>query len=113
MPDTTHPFQTLTPSFIMDAVESQGYRCDCRTFALNSYENRVYQVGIDDGLPLIAKFYRPARWNPGQINEEHRFCFELAEQELPVVAPLRNGAGDSLFHYKGFHFALYPRQGGH
>jgi Ser/Thr protein kinase RdoA (MazF antagonist) len=97
----------------MDAVESQGFRCDCRTFALNSYENRVYQVGIDEGQPLIAKFYRPGRWIAEQISEEHRFCFELAEHELPVVAPMRNPAGESLFVYKEFRFALYPRQGGH
>jgi Ser/Thr protein kinase RdoA (MazF antagonist) len=113
MPDSPHPFQTLTPSFIMDAVESQGYRCDCRTSALNSYENRVYQVGIDEGQPLIAKFYRPARWSDQQISEEHQFCFELAEHELSVVAPCRNLAGESLFHFQGFRFALYPRQGGH
>ena len=113
MPESTHPFQTLTPSFIMDAVESQGYRCDCRTSALNSYENRVYQVGIDEGQPLIAKFYRPGRWSDEQIREEHEFCFELAEHELSVVAPCRNQEGESLFHYDGFRFALYPRQGGH
>jgi len=113
MPESPHPFQSLTPSFIIDAVESQGFRCDCRTSALNSYENRVYQVGIEDGLPLIAKFYRPGRWSDAQINEEHRFCLELAEHELPVVAPRLNAAGESLFHHDGFRFALYPRQGGH
>ncbi|KAF0218346.1 MAG: serine/threonine protein [Geobacteraceae bacterium] len=113
MPESPHPFQTLTPSFIMDAVESQGFRCDCRTFALNSYENRVYQVGIEDGQPLIAKFYRPGRWSDAQIIEEHRFCLELAEHELPVVAPIMNVAGESLFRHGGFRFALYPRQGGH
>jgi len=113
MPETVHPFQTLTPDFIMNAVESQGFFCDCRTFALNSYENRVYQVGIEDGEPLIAKFYRPGRWSDDQIMEEHDFCFELAEQELPVVAPWRNRDGESLFHHEGFRFALYRRQGGH
>ena len=113
MPESPHPFQTLTPSFIMDAVESQGFCCDCRTFALNSYENRVYQVGIEEGQPLIAKFYRPGRWNDLQIREEHTFCLELADQELSVVAPWRNGSGESLFHFGGFGFALYPRQGGH
>jgi Ser/Thr protein kinase RdoA (MazF antagonist) len=113
MTTTTHPFHALTPDFIMDAVESQGFRCDCRTFALNSYENRVYQVGIDEQLPLIAKFYRPDRWSADQIQEEHRFCFELTEHELPVVAPWKNAAGESIFGYKGFSFALYPRQGGH
>ncbi|UFS71991.1 serine/threonine protein kinase [Geomonas sp. RF6] len=113
MSDSAHPFQTLTPSFIMDAVESQGFRCDCRTFALNSYENRVYQVGIEEAPPLIAKFYRPGRWSDEQIVEEHELCIELAEHELPVVAPIQNAAGDSLFHFQEFRFALYPRQGGH
>jgi Ser/Thr protein kinase RdoA (MazF antagonist) len=113
MTASTHPFHTLTPSFIMDALESQGFRCDCRTLALNSYENRVYQVGIEEGQPLIAKFYRPGRWTDSQILEEHRFCFELAEHELPVVAPWRTPDGESLFHHHGFRFALYPRQGGH
>ncbi|ACM21106.1 protein serine/threonine kinase [Geotalea daltonii FRC-32] len=113
MTASPHPFHTLTPTFIMDAVESQGYRCDCRTLALNSYENRVYQVGIEDGEPIIAKFYRPGRWSDSQIIEEHTFCFELAEHELPVVAPYTNTGGESLFHYDGFRFALYPRQGGH
>jgi Ser/Thr protein kinase RdoA (MazF antagonist) len=113
MPQSPHPFQSLTPGFIMDAVESRGFRCDCRTLALNSYENRVYQVGVDEGPPLIAKFYRPGRWSDAQIIEEHRFCLELAEHELPVVAPWTDGAGGSLFHHGGFRFALYPRQGGH
>lgn len=108
-----HPFQNLTPAFIMDAIESQGFVCDCRTFALNSYENRVYQVGIEDAPPLIAKFYRPERWSDAQILEEHSFCFELQESELPVVAPWVNSSGESLFHYGNFSFALYPRQGGH
>jgi Ser/Thr protein kinase RdoA (MazF antagonist) len=110
---TQHPFEALTPSFIMDAVESCDVLCDCRTFALNSYENRVYQVGIEDRDPLIVKFYRPERWSNEQIIEEHRFCFELVEHELPVVAPIVNEQGESLFHYQGFRFALYPRQGGH
>jgi len=113
MTNSTHPFSILTPSFIMDAVESRGFRCDCRTLALNSYENRVYQVGIEDGQPLIAKFYRPGRWSDSQITEEHLFCFELAEHELPVVAPWRSADGESLFHHHGFRFSLYPRQGGH
>jgi Ser/Thr protein kinase RdoA (MazF antagonist) len=97
----------------MDAVESCGFVCDCRTFALNSYENRVYQVGVEAGEPLIAKFYRPQRWSDVQILEEHQFCFELREHELPVVAPLVNDRNESLFQYGGFRFALYPRQGGH
>lgn len=113
MTESHHPFQRLTPNFVMDAVESLGYHCDSRIFALNSYENRVYQVGIDDALPLIAKFYRPERWSQEQIQEEHDFCFELVEQELSIVAPLKDAAGNSLLRFDGFSFALYPRQGGH
>lgn len=111
--EATHPFDRLTPSFIMDAIESQGFLCDCRIFALNSYENRVYQVGIEDAEPLIAKFYRPQRWSNNQIIEEHQFTLELAEHELPVVAPWLNPANESLFTYQDFRFALYPRKGGH
>lgn len=114
MPDSSaHPFNRLTPDFLMSAIESQGYWCDGRLLALNSYENRVYQVGIEDQLPLIAKFYRPNRWTEAQILEEHDFCFELAEQELPVVPPLRNEQGQSLFHHDGFRFSLFERKGGH
>lgn len=116
-PSGQHPFDRLTPELIMSAVESAGYLCDGRFFALNSYENRVYQVGVEDGQPLIAKFYRPERWSDEQIQEEHDFCFALVEQELPVVAPmvLENGpdSGASVGHYEDFRFALFPRRGGH
>ena len=73
----------------------------------------MYQIGIQDSSPIIGKFYRPNRWNKKQILEEHQFCFELAEQELPIVAPLISEGGESLFQYKGFHFALFPRKGGY
>lgn len=112
MSENTHPFETLTPDFVMDAVEAHGFWCDGRTFPLNSYENRVYQIGIEEQQPVIAKFYRPARWSNEQILEEHQFCFELQEQELPVVAPLIQN-GESLFEHQGFRFALFPRKGGH
>ncbi|PLY05837.1 MAG: serine/threonine protein kinase [Desulfuromonas sp.] len=111
--DSHHPFDQLTPDFVMDAVESLGFRCDCRVLALNSYENRVYQVGIEEGAPLIAKFYRPERWSRAQILEEHEFTLELAEHELPVVAPWRNDAGETLHCYRDFWFSLSPRRGGH
>jgi Ser/Thr protein kinase RdoA (MazF antagonist) len=113
MTQNTHPFHRLTPTLVMDAVESRGFLCDRRIFALNSYENRVYQIGIEESQPLIGKFYRPERWSREQIQEEHDFCFELVEQELPVVAPLKNAEGTSLLEYDGFYFALYRRQGGH
>lgn len=79
--------------------------------ALNSYENRVYQVGIEDKAPLIAKFYRPERWTNAQILEEHAFSFELAECEVPLVAPMQHN-GQSLFEHAGFRFALFERRGG-
>ncbi len=106
------PFYKLTPDLVIDAVESQGWLSDYRILALNSYENRVYQVGIDEQEPIIAKFYRPERWSDDQILEEHQFCFELEAQELSVVAPLRNENGESLFSHNGYRFALYPRRGG-
>lgn len=114
MSNDTHPFSVLTPSYIMDAVESQGYVCDGRILALNSYENRVYQVGLEDhAAPVIAKFYRPQRWSKDQIIEEHGFSIALADYELPVVPPLVNSHGDSLLHYEDFQFALFERKGGH
>lgn len=108
----SHPFSALTPDLVLDAVESLGLLSDARVLALNSYENRVYQVGIEGEAPLIAKFYRPDRWSDAAIREEHAFSFELAEHEVPVVAPLQF-AGDSLFAHAGFRFALFPRRGGH
>ena len=107
----TLPFSTLTPDTLLSAVESVGLRPDGRLLALNSYENRVYQVGMDEGPPLIVKFYRPERWSEAAIREEHGFSFELAELEIPVVAPLPL-EGDSLHRFEAFWFALFPRRGG-
>ncbi|MGD8176069.1 serine/threonine protein kinase [Marinimicrobium sp. ARAG 43.8] len=110
---STHPYEALSPDLVLDAVESSGHLSDMRILALNSYENRVYQVGMDDGPPLIAKFYRPARWSDAQILEEHRFTRELLDLEVSVVPPLPNAEGNTLREYQGFRFALYLRQGGH
>jgi Ser/Thr protein kinase RdoA (MazF antagonist) len=107
-----HPYAQLTPDLILDAVESTGLRCDGRLLALNSFENRVYQVGIEDAQPVIAKFYRPGRWSDAMIEEEHAFSHELSEAELPVVAPLSADGGSTLRHFAAFRFALYPRQRG-
>jgi Ser/Thr protein kinase RdoA (MazF antagonist) len=109
----THPYDRLNPDMIIDAVESVGYLSDCRLLALNSYENRVYQVGIEDSTPLIAKFYRPERWTEAQIQEEHRFSLELQNAEISVVAPLINDEGATLHTFQGFHFAVFPRRGGY
>jgi Ser/Thr protein kinase RdoA (MazF antagonist) len=106
-----HPYSTLTPDLIVEAVEAVGYASDGRVLALNSYENRVYQVGRDASTPVVVKFYRPGRWSTPAILEEHEFALELARAELPVVAPEVH-AGRTLFELGGFRYAVYPRQGG-
>jgi Ser/Thr protein kinase RdoA (MazF antagonist) len=109
----THPFAELTPDVVLSAIESTGRVCDLRVFPLNSFENRVYQIGIEGEAPIVAKFYRPARWSDAAILEEHAFSQELLEAELPVVAPLVDEAGCSLHQHAGFRFAIFPRVGGH
>jgi Ser/Thr protein kinase RdoA (MazF antagonist) len=96
---------------MLDALASAGFRPDGRLLALNSYENRVYQAWMEEGPPLVAKFYRPARWSDAQILEEHAFALELAGLEIPVVAPLVIESG-SLRAFEGFRFSVYPRRGG-
>jgi Ser/Thr protein kinase RdoA (MazF antagonist) len=110
---TTVPtdYADLSPDTLLDAVDSCGYQTSGQFLALNSYENRVYQVGLDEGAPLIAKFYRPGRWSDESILEEHAFALELTAQEIPVVAPLLIN-DTSLHSYRGYRFALFPRQGG-
>ncbi|MCH8621618.1 serine/threonine protein kinase [Undibacterium sp. TS12] len=105
-------FAGLTPELVLDAVESSGMRSDGRMLALNSYENRVYQIGIEDAAPVIAKFYRPLRWSDAAIQEEHAFVRELRSHEIPVIAASQAENGDSLRHYQGFRFALFDRQSG-
>lgn len=107
----SNAFAALTPSLILDAVEQLGFLSDTRLFALNSYENRVFQVGIEEEPPLIAKFYRPGRWTAAALREEHAFLYELAAHEIPVVPPLQRD-GESVFEREGFFFALFPRVGG-
>jgi len=106
------PYANLNPDLILDAIDSVGFRCTGSLLALNSYENRVYQVGIEDDAPLIAKFYRPKRWTDAAILEEHRFAIELLNLEIPVVAPLAGANGATLHHYEEHRFALFPRKGG-
>ncbi len=106
-----HPYSRLTPDVVLDALESVGLRGDGRLLGLNSYENRVYQIYIEEAPPVVAKFYRPGRWSDAQILEEHAFVRELAEREIPVVAPLAPDA-KTLHAFAGFRFAVYPRCGG-
>jgi Ser/Thr protein kinase RdoA (MazF antagonist) len=110
---SAHPYDALTPDAVLDAVESTGLISDGRLLALNSYENRVYQVGIEESVPIIAKFYRPQRWSRDQILEEHAFTCELQENGLQVVAPTVDAAGKTLHRHGDFLFAVYPRRGGH
>ena len=105
-------YQNLSPDLILDAVESCGYHCDGRQHALNSYENRVYQVGLDDGPMLVVKFYRPQRWSNAAILEEHAFALDLAAREIPVVAPLASENGATLHEHGGYRFALFPKRPG-
>jgi Ser/Thr protein kinase RdoA (MazF antagonist) len=108
---TTHPYATLTPDVVLDALDSTGLLADGRLLALNSFENRVYQMGVEDSAPVVVKFYRPERWPDEAILEEHAFVAELAEAEIPVVAAHTiNGA--TLHRHGGFRFAVYPKHGG-
>lgn len=109
---TPPPFDNLTIDTVIDAVESIGYLSDLRVFPLNSYENRVYQIGLEDAEPIIAKFYRPARWNDEQILEEHEFSLDLAESEIPVIPPMIKDDA-TLFTFKDFRFSLAQRRGGY
>src|SRR6202012_5166119 len=104
------PFTGLGPEVVLDAAASVGLEVDGRLFALNSYENRVYQLGSAGGM-LVLKFYRPARWTDAQIEEEHVFTAELAAAELPVAAPVRLEER-TLFKYREFRFAAFPWMAG-
>jgi len=107
----TAPYAGLTPETVLDALESAGLRGDGRLLALNSYENRVYQVWLEDETSVVAKFYRPARWSDAQILEEHAFVADLAEREVPAVPALALN-GRTLSSHAGFRFAVFPRRGG-
>jgi len=119
-----HPFDHLTPQAVLDALDAVGQRGDGRLLQLNSYENRVFQVMLEDGGAVVAKFYRPGRWTDAQIAEEHAFAAELHGAEVPVVAPLPL-SGDGVDHPAGatlahadiggapFRLAVYPRRAGH
>ena len=107
-----HPYERLTPECILDALDTVGLRGDGRLLSLNSYENRVYLIGLEDGTQCVAKFYRPARWSDEQIREEHRFVASLAATEIPAVPARVASDGESLHHHDGFAFAVFDRKGG-
>ena len=108
---TPPPYAQLDPDTILAALDSVGLATDGRLLALNSFENRVFQIGIEDAAPVVAKFYRPQRWSDEAIDEEHAFVTELAAHEIPVVAPLVLEGG-TLHRHADFRFAVYPRCGG-
>src|SRR5688572_12790455 len=111
------PFANLSPDLIVDAVECAGFASDGRVLALGSYENRVYQVGLEDAEPVVVKFYRPGRWADAAIAEEHGFARELAAAEIPVIAPFELPRGEDLGDgpvpvFRHYRLAIYPRRGG-
>lgn len=114
-PSQSHPYDQLTPDCILDALESAGFQPTGSLFALNSYENRVYQIALEDhqgtSRYVIAKFYRPERWSDAAILEEHAFALELAAADIPVVAPMQIN-DKTLFVFNHFRYAIFPRQGG-
>ena len=111
-PPVALPFEHLSPDCVLDALCGIGHDCDGRLLTLNSYENRVYQAGINDGPPLVVKFYRPQRWSRAAILEDHCFVAELAAREVPVVAALPDASGQTLFEHGGYQFAVFPKKGG-
>ena len=105
------PFATLSPDLILDAVDSLEIKTDGSLLVLNSYENRVYQLGVNDASPLVVKFYRPNRWADEQILEEHAFVEALANAEIPAVPAIQINH-QTLFQYSGFRFSLFTKHGG-
>ena len=110
--ETAGDYQSLGPEQILAAVDSQDLRCDGRLLEMNSFENRVYQLGLDDSTMIIAKFYRPNRWSEDAILEEHAFSLDLAAREVDLVPPLADAKGNTLRYFGEFRFALFERRGG-
>jgi len=109
MESSSHPYADLSPVAVLEAVESLGYETDARIFPLNSYENRVYQVGIVDKPSIIVKFYRPGRWSTEQILEEHSYTQELVDLEIPVVPPIAFADGGTLQQFNNFRFSVFEQ----
>lgn len=110
--DESELFLSLGPNQILSVLEASGLEPDGHITALNSYENRVYRIGLYDTEPVVVKFYRPKRWSDAAILEEHQFTLQLHQQELPVIAPVEFEPGQTLHHYEQYRFAMYPCVGG-
>ena len=109
MESSSHPYAELSPVTVLEAVESLGYETDARMFPLNSYENRVYQVGLAGRPSIIVKFYRPERWTTKQILEEHSYTQELVDLEIPVVPPIDFADGGTLQQFNDFRFSVFEQ----
>ena len=108
----TRPYENLTPDTVLAALEALGFEINGQFLALNSYENRVYQIGREEAAPVVVKFYRPNRWSDNAILEEHEFCYQLAEYDIPVALPLQINQ-KTLHEYEGYRIAVYERKSGH
>jgi Ser/Thr protein kinase RdoA (MazF antagonist) len=104
-------FNRLSPEHVLGAVEVGGRRCTGRFIVLNSYENRVYQLELEDESWVVGKFYRPGRWSKETILDEHAFLAELVAEEIPVAAPIDLGEG-TIGEVDGILYSLFPRIGG-
>ena len=105
-------FYKLTPQVIIDSVESNDFVTTGLCWKLNSLENRVYDLELEDKSHVVVKFYRPGRWTKDQILEEHDFLFDLQENEIPVCAPIKFKDNSSLKEIEGIYYAIWPRTGG-
>ena len=111
-PQRNESFFRLSPERVLQAVEAAGHRPSGHCFALNALENRVYDVRLEDGSHVVAKFYRPGRWSRDTILDEHHVLEALRDAEIPVCAPLRFPDGDTLHSIEEIHYAIWPRTGG-
>ena len=110
----TDLFLELTPEKVLEAVEAAGLRCNPACYALNSFENRVYEVELadDERTRVVSKFYRPSRWTEGQIREEHAFMADLVDAEIPICPVRAFPDGDTLKRIEGIYYCIYDRFGG-
>src|SRR5438270_11181885 len=102
-------FFGLTPDRVLEAVEAGGLRSTGRCLPLRAFENRVYEVELDDERRVVVKFYRPGRWSRATIEDEHRFLADLAAAEVPAVAPMDLGTGTTLNEIDGIYYAAFPK----
>jgi Ser/Thr protein kinase RdoA (MazF antagonist) len=112
---STTSFYQLNPDLVLAATEEAGFRATGEFSQLNSYENRVFDLKLEPGQEhsrVIAKFYRPGRWNAAALAEEHEFLFDLEREGIPVVAPLRLKGphpNSTLLNMDGMFVTFFPK----